>query len=73
MSTRSSNASDQPDATGGSGAGSITTMISVAIVPTSSDTMNQVRPLRRFDCASPALIRASVNQPTARSPQSPGG
>jgi len=45
--------------------GSSTTINSVAIGPSERDTSHQAEPLRPFAWASPALMRAKVNQPTA--------
>ena len=43
------------------------TRTKVAIGPRRSERRNQLRPLRFFPCAIPALIRASVPHPTANS------
>ena len=45
--------------------GSEATMRKVAIGPRSNDRSHQFRPILPFACARPALMRESVNHPTA--------
>ena len=48
--------------------GSRTTISKVPIGPRSNDANHHANPLRPLDCAKPALMSESVNQPTAYSP-----